>query len=251
MGQVRTSCGSSTAASAGLRETRAEGRLLQKTAPSGSVAPLLDERHPDFAGIQQRRAEAHARSSFPAPQEALAEPAQPGESIWWCDFLWNRTYVTVGGDVRPCCVFGVPVTGNLLQQPFEQVWNNDAHRVMRQRMVAKKPVTACRGCMHIKKIDDPAEIGRLLQGRRVPRADEFEALPAVLDPRRQPRHRSGTPPVLEWEEEGDAVIVRKAGRYTSEEIHRAIFRKEAPASKKVEEFDRGVRRYMKKKHARR
>ena len=29
--------------------------------------------------------------------------------------------------------------------------------------------------------------------------------------------------VLEWEEEGDAVVVRKAGRYTSEDIHRAIF----------------------------
>ncbi len=29
--------------------------------------------------------------------------------------------------------------------------------------------------------------------------------------------------VLEWEEEGDSVVVRKAGRYTSEDIHRAIF----------------------------
>ncbi len=32
-----------TAASAGLRGTRAEGRLLQKTAPSGSMPPVLDE----------------------------------------------------------------------------------------------------------------------------------------------------------------------------------------------------------------
>ena len=32
-----------TARSAALRETRAEGRLLQKTAPSGSVAPVVDE----------------------------------------------------------------------------------------------------------------------------------------------------------------------------------------------------------------
>jgi AbrB family looped-hinge helix DNA binding protein len=55
--------------------------------------------------------------------------------------------------------------------------------------------------------------------------------------------------VLEWEEEGDAVVVRKAGRYTSEEIHRAIFAKRIPTSKKVDEFDKGVRRYMKKKHA--
>ncbi len=57
--------------------------------------------------------------------------------------------------------------------------------------------------------------------------------------------------VLEWDEEGDAVIVRKAGRYSSEEIHRAIFPKGAPARKKLEEFDKGVRRYIKDKHARR
>ena len=57
--------------------------------------------------------------------------------------------------------------------------------------------------------------------------------------------------VLEWEEEGDAVVVRKAGRYTSEDIHRAIFAQRTSASKKVEEFDKGVRRYMKKNQARR
>jgi len=57
--------------------------------------------------------------------------------------------------------------------------------------------------------------------------------------------------VLEWEEEGDAVIVRKAGRYSSEDIHRAIFPKGTPVTKKLEDFDKGVRRYMKNKHARR
>ena len=57
--------------------------------------------------------------------------------------------------------------------------------------------------------------------------------------------------VLEWEEEGDAVVVRKAGRYTSEDIHRAIFTQRITHTTKVEEFDKGVRRYMKKKHARR
>ncbi|HEV8723937.1 MAG TPA: AbrB/MazE/SpoVT family DNA-binding domain-containing protein [Candidatus Binatia bacterium] len=57
--------------------------------------------------------------------------------------------------------------------------------------------------------------------------------------------------VLEWDEEGDAVIVRKAGRYSSEDIHRTIFPKGAPAPKKLEDFDKGLRRYMKNKHARR
>jgi hypothetical protein len=51
--------------------------------------------------------------------------------------------------------------------------------------------------------------------------------------------------VLEWEEEGDSVVVRKAGRYTSEHIHRAIF-PQAPASKKVEVFDKGVRLHEEK-----
>jgi antitoxin PrlF len=57
--------------------------------------------------------------------------------------------------------------------------------------------------------------------------------------------------VLEWEEEGDAVVVRKAGRYTSEDIHRAVFPRGTPETKKVDEFDNGVGRHMKKKYARR
>ncbi len=57
--------------------------------------------------------------------------------------------------------------------------------------------------------------------------------------------------VLEWAEEGDAVVVRKAGRYSSEDIHRAIFLKRSPTPKKLEDFDKGVLRYMKDKHARR
>jgi antitoxin PrlF len=57
--------------------------------------------------------------------------------------------------------------------------------------------------------------------------------------------------VLEWDEEGDAVIVRKAARYSSEDIHRAIFPKGSPTPKKLEDFDKGLRRYMKNKHAHR
>jgi len=57
--------------------------------------------------------------------------------------------------------------------------------------------------------------------------------------------------VLEWDEEGDAVIVRKASRYSSEDIHRAIFPKGAPTPKKLEDLDKGLQRYLKSKHARR
>jgi len=39
------------------------------------------------------------------------------------------------------------------------------------------------------------------------------------------RRKLGLAPgsVLEWDEEGDKVVVRRAGRYSSEEIHRVLF----------------------------
>ena len=76
---------------------------------------------------------------------------------------------------------------------------------------------------------------------------DFSDIPELSDRQLSSMGRVGRPTM------GDEPrkVVRKAGRYTSEDIHRAIFQKEIPASKKVEEFDKGVRRYMKKKHARR
>lgn len=66
------------------------------------------------------------------------------------------------------------------------------------------------------------------------------------------RQRLGVGPgsVLEWDEEGDRLVVRKAGRYTSEDIHRSLFAR-TPKSRTVAEMKRGIRRYVKKRHARR
>lgn len=56
--------------------------------------------------------------------------------------------------------------------------------------------------------------------------------------------------VLEWHEEGEKVVVRRGGRYTSEDVHRALFAKRPPETRTVEQMKTGVRRYMKKRHAR-
>jgi len=56
--------------------------------------------------------------------------------------------------------------------------------------------------------------------------------------------------VLEWDEEDGRIVVRRAGRYTSEDIHKALFDR-PPKAKTVAEMKAGVRRHMKKKHARR
>ena len=54
--------------------------------------------------------------------------------------------------------------------------------------------------------------------------------------------------VLEWEEEGEKVIVRKAGRFSFEDIYRALFAK-PPKARKLEELKDGIRRHIKGKHA--
>lgn len=66
------------------------------------------------------------------------------------------------------------------------------------------------------------------------------------------RRRLGIGPgsVLEWEEDGERMVVRRAGRYTSEDVHRVLF-ETAPEPRSLEELKEGVRRYVKSRHARR
>jgi antitoxin PrlF len=67
------------------------------------------------------------------------------------------------------------------------------------------------------------------------------------------RRRLGLAPgsVVEWDHSGDEVVVRRAGRYTSEEIHRTLFPEGAPVRRTLEDLKNGIRRHMRKKHARR
>jgi antitoxin PrlF len=65
------------------------------------------------------------------------------------------------------------------------------------------------------------------------------------------RKRLGVGPgaVLEWDEENGQVVVRRAGRYSSEDIHRALFRK-PPQAKSLDDLKEGIRRHIKGRHAR-
>lgn len=68
----------------------------------------------------------------------------------------------------------------------------------------------------------------------------------------QVRRKLGIGPgsVLEWREEGEQVVVRRVGRFSSEDVHRALFPKRPPPARTVADLKAGVRRYVKKRHAR-
>lgn len=67
------------------------------------------------------------------------------------------------------------------------------------------------------------------------------------------RRKLGVGPgsVLEWQERTDEIVIRRAGTYSSADIHAAIFTGSTAAAKTPAELKDGIRRYMRKRHARR
>jgi antitoxin PrlF len=65
------------------------------------------------------------------------------------------------------------------------------------------------------------------------------------------RKRLGVGPgsVLEWDEQDDQVVVRRAGRFTSEDVHQALF-PEKTAKKRAVDVKDAIRKYVRKRHAR-
>lgn len=54
--------------------------------------------------------------------------------------------------------------------------------------------------------------------------------------------------VLEWDQDGEQVVVRRAGRFSSAEIHAAVFPKK-PRPRKLGELKKAIGRHAKAKHA--
>ena len=53
---------------------------------------------------------------------------------------------------------------------------------------------------------------------------------------------------LEWEEDGERVVVRRSGRYTSDDIHRSLFQ-QPPQAHSLVELKEGLRQYTRARHA--
>ena len=65
------------------------------------------------------------------------------------------------------------------------------------------------------------------------------------------RRKLGLSPgsMIEWCEQGDYVLVRRASRYTFKDIHDVLFPVE-PQPRSLSDFDEGIRDLMRRKHAR-
>lgn len=66
------------------------------------------------------------------------------------------------------------------------------------------------------------------------------------------RKRLGIGPgsILEWDEDGDQMVVRRAGSIDSEDIHQVLFPKGAPVPKSLRQLKEGIRQHTRERHAR-
>jgi antitoxin PrlF len=66
------------------------------------------------------------------------------------------------------------------------------------------------------------------------------------------RRKLGLAPgsVIEWVDEGGQVIVRPAGRFTSADVHSAIFPKGPPAKVSIEDMKASIAKHVRGRHAR-
>ena len=70
------------------------------------------------------------------------------------------------------------------------------------------------------------------------------------------RRRLGLGPgsVLEWDvedEQSDHLIVRRSAKYTTDDLHRALFPEGPPSRKTLSELKRGIGDYMKERYGKR
>ena len=65
------------------------------------------------------------------------------------------------------------------------------------------------------------------------------------------RRRLGVGPgsLIEWDEEGEEIVVRRVGRYSSEDVHTALF-PVSPRRRTLAQLRVGVARYVRKRRAR-
>jgi AbrB family looped-hinge helix DNA binding protein len=66
------------------------------------------------------------------------------------------------------------------------------------------------------------------------------------------RRRLGIGPgsILEWDEEDGQIVVRRSARFSSEDIHQALFEKRAPKPRTIADMKEGIRRRARERYAR-
>jgi radical SAM protein with 4Fe4S-binding SPASM domain len=99
--------------------------------------------------VAERASAIGLRLRLPRLTERPLRPGTRRAGERGCDFPWTSTYVTHRGVVQPCCmVMGSDraTLGDLHDGSFAEIWEGEAYRDFRRRLVGAEPPEVCGGC---------------------------------------------------------------------------------------------------------
>jgi len=67
-----------------------------------------------------------------------------------CDYIVESPFIGVNGEVTTCCIDGIHIMGDLKQNSFVEIWNNEVYRRMRKMFFEGNLPKYCVGCMFLK-----------------------------------------------------------------------------------------------------
>lgn len=115
-------------------------KAAASTSCSAPDVPPTDAPDPD---ILARGADSSREGPAPEKPKTRRAPGKPPIKCW---FLWDRVYIGTEGEVVPCCVAGMPFFGNMMQQPFRDIWNGDTYATYREHVFTESPHGGCKNC---------------------------------------------------------------------------------------------------------
>ncbi len=144
--------------------TAASGIYLQRLVYNGlglateeqSLHGHLQEREAELIRATEAGARAEgmefSASGAAAPEVSLT-PSREGQPWSACRRPWTLVYVTVHGNVLPCCIapwitahYDGIILGNLYREPLGDIWWGERYLTFRRELQTAAPPEPCRGC---------------------------------------------------------------------------------------------------------
>ena len=118
----------------------------------GSIAPI-DVSREDSRVDQSIRESREVAAEIGVP--LIVEHGQRYSKANRCAWPWQSSYIAANGDIVPCCQIAdssVVKMGNVFDEPFADVWNNDKYRELRRRIASDDIPRYCRSCYGMKPV---------------------------------------------------------------------------------------------------
>ncbi len=130
------------------------GMARQKLAIFGQDGSRVDEVLQECTQLSKELGINFIASGGRDPINSLAAARLADLAPWQaCMRPWTAAYVTANGNCLPCCIspfatddYDSLILGNLLEQPFNEIWNKPVYQAFRTRLMSRHSHKVCASC---------------------------------------------------------------------------------------------------------